>query len=52
MKKDFREIYYKVLFDRRKRGEDVWGISKDWYLDWVGRRNIFCLVEKEEGFCR
>ena len=27
-------------------------IRKDWHLDWAGRRNTFCPVEKEEGLCR
>lgn len=52
VKKDLRETHHKVLFDRRKRGEDAWGISKDWHLDWAGRRNTFCPVEKEKGLCR
>ena len=27
-------------------------IRRDWHLDWAGRRNTFCPVEKEEGLCR
>ena len=34
------------------RGAARLSVREDWHLDWAGRRNTFCPVEKKEGLGR